>query len=226
MNSRYCPACGQVVSAKVKFCASCGAPLFTDDAVVSEPAIPSDGWKVKKPMTRRVKMVYFGIAIMLFGVLIYSFTTHLPGGDHPVIRNQPEIAMASMYTDVSLNATPVAVAVRNGKITFSLSDLLERTMIEFEYRAAQTTVPLLAYISPAGKLVTAFRMCEPCNSQKFRMEGTELACGNCETRWKLNNLEGVQGSCQKYPPEPIPSKVVGNFVQIDESVVKNWKTRI
>ncbi|MBI1806375.1 MAG: DUF2318 domain-containing protein, partial [Ignavibacteria bacterium] len=82
------------------------------------------------------------------------------------------------------------------------------------------------FISPEGKLVTAIRICEPCNSHTFRIEGTELACGNCETRWKLNNLEGLQGSCQKYPPAPIASQVIGNEVQIDERLVKNWKTRI
>ena len=99
-------------------------------------------------------------------------------------------------------------------------------MVSFAYQSATTTVPLLALISADGTVVTAVRLCEPCNSSDFTIEGNELACGKCETRWKLSNFEGLQGSCQKFPPAPIPSRVLGNYVQIDESIVANWKLRM
>ena len=134
--------------------------------------------------------------------------------------------MASMSAEQTLAAEPIDATVEDGTISFSLASLQQKKFVEFDYHTATGTIPLLAFISPEGKLVTAIRMCEPCNATKFRIEGDELACGNCETRWKLNNLEGIQGSCQKYPPDPIPSQVVGNRIIISESVVKNWKMRI
>lgn len=120
----------------------------------------------------------------------------------------------------------IDATVENGAISFSLTELREKKFVQFDYQASTGVISMLAFISPEGKLVTAIRMCEPCNAKIFRIEGDELACGNCETRWKLANLEGIQGSCQKYPPDPIPSQVVGNRVVMSEAAVLNWKMRI
>jgi hypothetical protein len=177
-------------------------------------------------MSRKAKIVYTCIALGLFAIFLFTFMNHIPGGEHPVIALQPEVAMASMGTDQSLTLEPIDARVENGTVSFSLTLLQQRKFVQFDYHSSSGIVPLLAFISPEGKLVTAIRMCEPCNAKVFRIEGDELACGNCETRWKLSNLEGIQGSCQKYPPDPIPSKVVGNRVVIEEAFVKNWKMRI
>ncbi len=177
-------------------------------------------------MGTRARLVYSLIGLSLFGIFTFLFIDHLPGGVHPVIANQPEVAMATMYTGQTIEPQPVIAEVREGKVTFPLSLLLAKKAIAFEYQLPAGKLPLLAYISPEGKLVTAVRICEPCNSNSFRIEGTDLACGNCETRWKLTNLEGIQGSCQKYPPDPIPSTLVGDQVQIDETILKHWKMRI
>ena len=232
MMEKYCTSCGSELKEGAKFCHSCGKPQWGKPiAAVSEQKAPetptlSQVKAIKQPMSKTAKTVYALIAIALFGVFAFLFMSHLPGGAHPVIANQPDVAMATMYMGQTISGQPISAQVENGKITFPLSLLLEKKMVEFEYKMENTTVPLLAFISSEGKLVTAIRVCEPCNSRTFRIEETELACGNCETRWKLNNLEGLQGSCQKYAPDPIPSTIVGNQVQIDESVVKNWKLRI
>jgi uncharacterized membrane protein len=228
MIHQRCPHCGKDLSGGVRYCPSCGKAVDRPDASTSAAAatLPSAAKAVKHPMTRKARYFYAGLAAALSIVFITIFIDHLPGGAHPVIANQPEVAMASMFTDVRLTLQPISVQVIGGKIIFPLSVLQEKKFVQFEYATQSNSVPLLAYISPEGKLVTAIRLCEPCNSMSFRIEGTELACGTCETRWKLNNLEGLQGSCQKYPPAPIPSRLNGNFVEIDEAVVKAWKMRI
>ena len=177
-------------------------------------------------MSSKAKLVYALIGLSLFGIFLFLFINHLPGGEHPVIAKQPEVAMATMYTGETIEPAPISVVVENGKVVFPLTLLLEKKAVSFEYRMPTGSLPLLAFVSSEGKLVTAIRMCEPCNSKKFTIEGTELACGNCETRWKLSNLEGIQGSCQKYPPDPVPSTIVNNQVQIEESVLQHWKIRI
>ena len=143
-----------------------------------------------------------------------------------MIAKQPEVETGSTKPDQVIKPERIAAEIHDGKIKFPLSILLEKRMVQFDYHSGTETVPLIAFITGEGKLVTAVAICEPCNSHTFRIEGAELACGNCETRWKLNNLEGIQGSCQKYPPAPIASAVVGREVQIDEKLVKNWKLRI
>ncbi len=214
--SKRCGRCGAEL--RGKFCTSCGRAF-------DEMVPPSEGTR-SKAMSKRARMIYGTAALLLAIVFLVIFTAHLPGGPNPTIAGQPEVAMASSFADVALTPAPIPVRISGGMITFPLSLLLEKKFVQFDYASEGTSVPLLAYISPEGKLVTSVRICEPCNSRTFRIEGTELACGNCETRWKLNNLEGLQGSCQKYPPEPIPSRLNGNVVEIDEHFVKNWKMRI
>ena len=226
MNEKHCTSCGTPLKVAANFCSSCGHRVEPIGGPTAQAKIPSAALTVKKPMSKSAKTVYTILALALFGLFAFIFADHLPGGAHPVIANQPEVAMASMYLDQKIEGQPITVIQEDGKITFPLSLLLEKKMVEFEYKTASSTLPLLAFISAEGKLVTAVRICEPCNSHRFRIEGTELACGNCETRWKLNNLEGLQGSCQKYPPDPVASTIVGNQVQIDEIVLKNWKMRI
>ena len=99
-------------------------------------------------------------------------------------------------------------------------------MVAFTYAGKRRDVDMLAYINPQGKLVTSIAMCEPCNSKSFHTESQDTVCDNCGTRWNFTTLEGISGSCQKYPPDPIPSQIVGNDVRISTRLIENWKMRI
>ncbi len=222
-SDRFCTKCGTPLKEGGKFCAACGSPAAEIKETVS---LPSSSTTVKHPMSRKAKLIYSLFALGLTSIFLFIFMNHLPGGGHPVISQQPDVSMPSLTTDNSYSPVPIDATTDGGTISFSLALLLDKRIVEFEYQTTTSTTPLLAFISPQGKLVTAIRMCEPCNAKTFRIEGDELACGNCETRWKLGNLEGIQGSCQKYPPDPIPSQVIGSRVVINEDVVKNWKMRI
>ncbi len=177
-------------------------------------------------MSKRAKFVYFALGAGIAAAFVLVFMSHISDRPHPVIEKQQTVAMESMYTDQAFEQIPTTSRVENGKIIVPLTAVLEKKIIAFDYEAPSVTVPLLVYISNEGKLVTAIRFCEPCNSKNFRIESKEMVCGNCGTRWSLNNLKGISGTCQKYPPEPIPSQIIGNEIQIDESLVKNWKLRI
>jgi hypothetical protein len=177
-------------------------------------------------MSKNARLVYAMGALALFWFFLYIYFTNLPGKPHPVIAKQPEVSMAATYTGRTISQQEISATVSNGKIIIPLTEVLDKRIVAFDYDAGTTIVPLLAYISNEGKLVTAIRLCEPCNSKTFRIEGNELACGNCDTHWKLDNLEGLQGNCQQHAPDPIPSQVVGQEIQIDEQVVRNWKIRM
>jgi uncharacterized membrane protein len=222
-----CPSCGSTINESIRFCPACGKAIQSPKQEPAEKqSISSPAKTTKHPMSKRAKVLYACIATALFSAFSIVFVLHIPGGEHPVIEKQPEIAMATMNTDVQLSPQQIEFTVDDGKVSFSLTELREKKLIAFDYHAENRIVPIMAFISTAGKLVTTIRLCEPCNSMSFNIEGNELACSKCETRWKLDNLEGIQGSCQKYPPDPIPSEVVGNFVVIKESAIKNWKMRI
>ncbi len=218
-----CPSCQSEQHPDATYCTACGAEL-----IIAPPAVelPSAAFRPRRTMSRRTKLIYLAAALTVCAIFVYLFQQHLPGGSHPVIAAQPDVAMATMYMGKTIAQQNIDVEIRDGVVSFPLAVLLEKKIVAFDYPMATRTVPLLAYVSTDGKLVTAVRMCEPCNSQTFTIDGSEMVCGRCGTRWKLTNLEGIEGACQKYPPDPIPSTVVGNTVQIKESVIQQWKMRI
>jgi uncharacterized membrane protein len=177
-------------------------------------------------MSRRAKAVYSTFAAVLIVAMAIIFTRNLPGGDHPVIKEQPTVVQSVNYDGAKLTMTPVSSRVENGFIVISLMDVIEKKMVAFSYEGKTKRVDMLAYINPQGKLVTSIAMCEPCNSKSFHTESQDIVCDNCGTRWNFTTLEGISGSCQKYPPDPIPSQIVGNEVRIKEKLVADWKMRI
>lgn len=232
MAQQFCTTCGNLLREGSKFCNVCGTQVRnklnlqkqveTIEVSRARSAIATN----RKPMSRQAKFIYGGIIVGIIIIFFSVFTSYISDSPHPVIERQQTVAMQSMYTDQTIQQFPIPSRIENGKILIPLATLLEKRMVEFDYDATTTVVPLLAYISNEGKLVTAIRFCEPCNSKNFRAEGRELVCGNCGTRWNLNNLRGVSGTCQKFAPAPIPSQVLGNEVQIEEKVVASWKLRI
>jgi hypothetical protein len=68
-------------------------------------------------------------------------------------------------------------------------------------------------------------MCEPCQSESFHISGDELVYDSCNTKWTLNELQGVSGGCALYPPEELNYRVVDGKVLILESDLQAWTPR-
>ena len=113
-----------------------------------------------------------------------------------------------------------------GTIELPLDAVKEKKLISFSYGNKEKRLPLMAYITPSGKLVTAMSVCEPCRSNKFHIEGNNMVCNSCFTKWDLETLEGLSGGCLKYPPDVLAHTVQGNKIAIREKDVLNWKPRI
>ena len=224
-----CTNCGTELNDGTLFCPHCGAKVLAENTPVRLPkdALPSSAQLAgKKSMGARAKLGYTIIAVVLLAGMGIVFLRSLPGGEHPVIENQPTIAQTANYDGMKFTMAPIPTRVENGFIIISLSDVREKKMVGFTYEGKSKTVEMLAYINPQGKLVTSVAMCEPCNSKSFHSESQDLVCDNCGTRWSFLTLEGISGSCQKYPPDPIPSDIVRGEVRISVRLVDGWKLRI
>ncbi|MGE5553989.1 MAG: DUF2318 domain-containing protein [Betaproteobacteria bacterium] len=121
---------------------------------------------------------------------------------------------------------PIQVAQAGGKIEIPLSEVKSMRLVGFTYTGPGKSLPLLAYIAPSGRVVTAVSMCEPCNSTTFHLEGDELVCNTCGTRWELETLRGTAGGCQNYPPDPFPNTLSGETIIVQEASVANWQPRV
>ena len=216
-----CVHCGYELQEGTLFCSDCGTKVFDNSVLPSASRVPG-----KKSMGRRAKVGYSLIAAVMLAGMWIAFMRSLPGGDHPVVKNQPTLSQTTNYEGVKLTMIPIAARVENDFIVISLSEVIEKKMVSFAYEGKTKKIEMMAYINPQGKLVTSVAMCEPCNSKSFHSESQELVCDNCGTRWNFSTLEGISGSCQKYPPDPIPSEIAGGDVRISKKLVEGWKLRI
>jgi len=130
------------------------------------------------------------------------------------------------YQNQSLTMTKVAAVVGAGSVEVPIELVKEKKLVYFEYQRPDGQIPLLAYITPSGKLVTAVSVCEPCNSTSFHIEGKQMVCNACLTRWDLETLKGISGGCLTYPPDVISHSVSDGRAIIKEIDVQNWKPRI
>ena len=125
-----------------------------------------------------------------------------------------------------MRMTDIQAKVEKGKISIPLDVVKEKKMVRFEYEDNGDKIPLLAYITQTGRVVTAVSMCEPCRSTRFHINDKKIVCNACATEWNLETLKGIQGGCLNYPPDVIPSTIEKDRIQIDEKIITQWKPRV
>ena len=72
-------------------------------------------------MSRRQREIYSAVAVVLIAAMAIIFVRNLPGGDHPVIKEQPVVVQSVNYDGTKLTMTPVASRIENGFIVIALS---------------------------------------------------------------------------------------------------------
>ena len=147
-------------------------------------------------------------------------------GDSPKVSSQPKVSGKVDYSGQTIKMTDVVAKVENGKIMIPVDVVKEKKIVRFEYEGKGLNIPLLAYLTMAGRVVTAVSMCEPCKSTRFHIKDKSIVCNACYTEWNLETLKGISGGCMNYPPEVIPNTVEKDSIVIDEKVVINWKPRV
>lgn len=221
----FCPKCGKSVVPEADFCNHCGASLTGKKPARQEWQSKREKVVGKGALKGRHRWKFLAIA----GVLVtvgYLVISNLPKGGSPVINAQPPVTAGVSYpvADLPMFDTPSAVEGEN--IVVPLDLVREKKFVAFAYNGPNGMVPLLAYVSTKGKIVTAISMCEPCNSRRFHIRGNKIVCNSCGTTWELDSLEPLSGSCGKYPPDALPNMVVGKQIRIDKHSVENWRPRV
>lgn len=185
---------------------------------------------VRKVMAAAVAVVVIAVAVVI-GIQLYNNSTEAGG---PVVSEG-----GANYADTSLDMSPLTSAQKTeaGTVTLSVAELTGKKIGGFVYSRSTPMpagydsidgngLPLLAYVAPSGRLVVASSMCEPCHSYDFHIEGNELVCNTCFTRWDLNTLEGVSGGCLDYPPQEVKTVVQGDLIQVQQAELEAWAPRI
>lgn len=173
---------------------------------------------------RVILFTFLLAAIVLVGVF-YAATrrevevpSRWEGGNYNVGRQYN-------YQGQVISMTDIENTYADGKIGFSLEDVKKYKITYLDIYEGASVDALVSYISPAGRLVVAVAMCEPCRSQRFHIDNNVLVCDTCGTRWFLNDLQGISGGCPQYPPEELPYRVEDGSVTVDASLLREWAPR-
>ena len=178
----------------------------------------------EKKKSPRIFISLIIIALVLGGVTFWMMQRKTTA--NPKMVSQQKVIERVDYSGKTIPMTDVVAKVENGKISIPLDLVKEKKMVRFEYEGKGLKIPLLAYITLAGRVVTAISMCEPCRSTRFHIQDKALVCNACYTEWNLETLKGIKGGCMNYPPEVIPSTIEKDRILIEEDVVLNWKPRV
>lgn len=133
-------------------------------------------------------------------------------------------------TGGSIQMTDIANEVNGDSLEFKLSDVIKNKIVLTKYEEKQvdsnvgtTGLPIMAWITPAGKMEVAVSFCPPCNGIKHSIEsdGT-LTCATCGTKRDPETDAGISGACRLYPSDKLPVTVEGDTIKISKSVLDSW----
>jgi hypothetical protein len=167
-----------------------------------------------------VTLVIVGLGVVLPGLL-------RPNQADAEYLGEPVVAPRS-YVGRVVSMTRVEPVVLEGQIKIPLATVDRHNIVFFELKNDQgILVPLMAYITPSGRLFAGSSMCEPCRGRTFSLAGETLVCDTCRTTYTIEDRKFISGAaiCGTYPPVYMNPIVKDGMVIIDQQKVLSWRIR-
>ena len=217
---KACPKCQTKNQDSSIFCKKCGFQLSGSSFQDKKEKVL--GEKKRKHLWIPISLAVVAAALVVAGYWVIQGNT----GANPKVSSQPKVTEKVDYTGQTVRMTDIKAKVEKGKISIPIEVVKEKKIVYFQYEGNGVIIPLLAYVTQTGRVVTAVSMCEPCKSTRFHINDKKIVCNACATEWHLETLKGIQGGCLNYPPDVIPSTIEKDRIQIDEKIVTQWKPRV
>lgn len=124
--------------------------------------------------------------------------------------------------------TTIEPFIEGDRVSIPLELLEKNDIVYFEVKNNEGfMVPLMAYITPTGRIFTGSSMCEPCRGRYFSLAGETLVCDTCRTTYTIEGREFISGSqdCGAYPPVYMSSRIENGMVSIALEEILAWRIR-
>ena len=124
--------------------------------------------------------------------------------------------------------TEIIPEIVDSEIRIPLELVDKHNIVSFELpNDEDVLVPLMAYITPSGRLFVGSSMCEPCRGRTFSLAGETLVCDACRTTYAIEDHEFIAGStvCGQYPPVNLNPRLEDGVIIIDLEDVLTWRSR-
>jgi hypothetical protein len=184
----------------------------------------------KEQFTRKQKSnlpIIMGITFVLVAAVFVYLQSNTRGQAEGSYFGDP-VAAPRSYMGEFVSMTSVEPIVEEGRIEIPLEEVAENNIVYFEIANDEGfLVPLMAYITPSGRLFAGSSMCEPCGGRTFSLAGETLVCDTCRTTYTIEDHQFLSGSraCGSYPPVNMNPVLKDGMVVIDLQEVLNWRIR-
>jgi len=136
--------------------------------------------------------------------------------EEPVAPAEPAVTLAPVI------GVPLE-AVRDGDVvTVPLAAIEGAANGEFSVTLEDRLLDFMAYLVD-GELFVRAAACPPCDSLAYALDGDELICEACATRFDAWTGEGIEGACVDYPKAEVGYEVSGGLVSMTTAdLVTAW----
>lgn len=167
------------------------------------------------------------VAVVAAGLGVTWLATRQAGQPAVQYFGEP-VAAPRSYVGRVISMTRVEPVLENGQIKISLGEIDKNNIVSFELENDQgTLVPLMAYITPSGRLFAGSSMCEPCRGRTYSLAGETLVCDTCRTTFTIEDHRFISGSaiCGAFTPVYMHPVVSDGMVIIEQQQVLSWRVR-
>lgn len=172
--------------------------------------------------------IFIGIGtILIISVLAIVFL-NIRGKDNKLIYYGEPVVNERSYIGKLIKMTKVEPVVDAESIQIPLDIVDKSNIVYFESENKdKEVVPMMAYITPSGRLFVGSSLCEPCRGKTFSLAGETIVCDTCKTTYNIENHEFISGAkiCSTYPPVNMKPEIIDGKIVIQKEEVLKWKIR-
>jgi hypothetical protein len=168
-----------------------------------------------------------GVSVLLITLLVFKVTSSPETGGSAFAFGEP-VAESRSYVGKLISMTEVEPLIEDEMIKIPLEAVDSNNIVSFTVENDQGfAVPMMAYITPSGRLFAGSSMCEPCRGRTFSLAGETLVCDTCRTTYTIEDHQFISGAqaCGAYPPVYMDPLVEDGTINIELDKVLSWRIR-
>jgi len=134
------------------------------------------------------------------------------------------LAGIACSSEGKVKATWVQAQVAEDTVSISESAVNNNKIVHFNVSVEGGTKAFMAY-DLNGEIIVRANVCPPCRSVGFSLDGDELVCDTCETTFKTNTGQGIQGYCKDFPKDSVSYQTTGgNLIMQNDDLMAAYQS--